>query len=165
MPSRECRMSKVSTLSTFISFHPSNVNALRQIYFHRNFARFVLRQRSVFALQMIHQGCESCRKWQDHYYLEHMVASKVRFFKLMTGDFAQGIVSIHCPPKLIAVHVVQSHVHYLTVLVKIWRFFFWFCCWIGVAKGHTCGLCYTLKDESMDTSFLYEQLSIVYISH
>ena len=119
MPSRECRMSKVSTLSTFISFHPSNVNALRQIYFHRNFARFVLRQRSVFALQMIHQGCESCRKWQEHYYLEHMGASKVRFFKLMTGDFAQGIVSIHCTPKLVAVHVV----HYLTVLVQIWRIF------------------------------------------
>ena len=110
---------KYSFYLHLLPIHPSNVNDSRQIYFQRNFARFVLRQRSVFALQMIHQGCESCRKWQDHYYLEHMVASKVRFFKLMTGDFAQGIVSIHCTPKLVAVHVV----HYLTVLVQIWRIF------------------------------------------
>ncbi|TKW29347.1 hypothetical protein SEVIR_3G389900v4 [Setaria viridis] len=41
--------------------------------------------------KMVQQGCESCRKWQEHCYLEHMGASKVRFFKFMTGDFAQGI--------------------------------------------------------------------------
>ncbi|PUZ67696.1 hypothetical protein GQ55_3G455700 [Panicum hallii var. hallii] len=41
--------------------------------------------------KMIHQWCESCRKWQEHCYLKHMGASKVRFFKLMTGDFAQSI--------------------------------------------------------------------------
>ncbi|CAL4891299.1 unnamed protein product [Urochloa decumbens] len=41
--------------------------------------------------KMVEQGCESCRKWQEHWYLEHMGASKARFFKVMTGDFAQGI--------------------------------------------------------------------------
>ncbi|KAL6622540.1 hypothetical protein ACP70R_032419 [Stipagrostis hirtigluma subsp. patula] len=40
---------------------------------------------------MVEKGCDSCRKWQDHYYWEHMDANKIRFFKLMTGDFAQGI--------------------------------------------------------------------------
>ncbi|KAL6622543.1 hypothetical protein ACP70R_032422 [Stipagrostis hirtigluma subsp. patula] len=40
---------------------------------------------------MAHQGCESCRKWQEHYCQEHMDVSRIRFFKLMTGDFAQGI--------------------------------------------------------------------------
>ncbi|CAN6356791.1 unnamed protein product [Urochloa humidicola] len=41
--------------------------------------------------KMVEQGCDSCRKWQEHWYLEHMGSSKARFFKLMTGDFAQGI--------------------------------------------------------------------------
>ncbi|CAL4898193.1 unnamed protein product [Urochloa decumbens] len=40
---------------------------------------------------MVEKGCESCRKWQEHYYWEHMDARKIRFFKLMTGDFAKGI--------------------------------------------------------------------------
>jgi hypothetical protein len=40
------------------------------------------------------KGCESCRKWQEHYYWEHMDVTKIRFFKLMTGDFAKGIVSV-----------------------------------------------------------------------
>ncbi|CAL4891302.1 unnamed protein product [Urochloa decumbens] len=37
------------------------------------------------------KGCESCRKWQEHYYWEHMDVTKIRFFKLMTGDFTNGI--------------------------------------------------------------------------
>uniref|UniRef100_A0A0A8Z4K7 Uncharacterized protein n=1 Tax=Arundo donax TaxID=35708 RepID=A0A0A8Z4K7_ARUDO len=40
---------------------------------------------------MAQQGCESCRKWQEHCYQEHMDVRRIRFFKLMTGDFAQGI--------------------------------------------------------------------------
>ncbi|TVU49328.1 hypothetical protein EJB05_00636, partial [Eragrostis curvula] len=42
---------------------------------------------------MVEKGCESCREWQEHYYCEHMDEneSKIRFFKLMTGDFAKGI--------------------------------------------------------------------------
>jgi hypothetical protein len=32
-----------------------------------------------------------------------MGAGKIRFFKLMAGDFAQGIVSIHGPGKLLDV--------------------------------------------------------------
>ncbi|PUZ67691.1 hypothetical protein GQ55_3G455300 [Panicum hallii var. hallii] len=40
---------------------------------------------------MVHKGCESCREWQEHYYWEHMDVTKIRFFKLMTGDFAKGI--------------------------------------------------------------------------
>nr|CAB3466351.1 unnamed protein product [Digitaria exilis] len=40
---------------------------------------------------MAWQECEICRKWQEHCYLEHMAASNIRFFKVMTGDFAQGI--------------------------------------------------------------------------
>ena len=43
---------------------------------------------------MAEKGCESCRKWQEHYYWEHMDVTKIRFFKLMTGDFANGIVSV-----------------------------------------------------------------------
>jgi hypothetical protein len=43
---------------------------------------------------MVHKGCESCREWQEHYYWEHMDVTKIRFFKLMTGDFAKGIVSV-----------------------------------------------------------------------
>ncbi|KAG2630425.1 B3 domain-containing protein Os12g0592300-like isoform X2 [Panicum virgatum] len=39
---------------------------------------------------MVEEGCDSCRKWQEHYYWEHMDVSKIRFFKLMTGDFAKG---------------------------------------------------------------------------
>uniref|UniRef100_A0A0E0MP58 TF-B3 domain-containing protein n=1 Tax=Oryza punctata TaxID=4537 RepID=A0A0E0MP58_ORYPU len=37
------------------------------------------------------KGCESCIKWQEHYYREHMDLSRIRFFKLMTGDFAHAI--------------------------------------------------------------------------
>jgi GT2 family glycosyltransferase len=44
---------------------------------------------------MVHKGCESCREWQEHYYWEHMDVSTIRFFKLMTGDFAKGTVSVH----------------------------------------------------------------------
>ncbi|TKW29342.1 hypothetical protein SEVIR_3G389400v4 [Setaria viridis] len=40
---------------------------------------------------MVDKRCESCRKWQEHYYWEHMDVTKIRFFKLMTGDFAKGI--------------------------------------------------------------------------
>ncbi|CAN6348279.1 unnamed protein product [Urochloa humidicola] len=40
---------------------------------------------------MVEKGCESCRKWQEHYYWEHMDVTKIRFFKLMTGDFAKAI--------------------------------------------------------------------------
>ncbi|TVU49364.1 hypothetical protein EJB05_00672, partial [Eragrostis curvula] len=40
---------------------------------------------------MAQQGCESCHRWQEHYYQEHMDVSRIRFFKLLTGDFAQGI--------------------------------------------------------------------------
>ena len=40
------------------------------------------------------KGCESCREWQEHCYREHMDVSRIRFFRLMTGDFAHGIVSI-----------------------------------------------------------------------
>ncbi|TVU49361.1 hypothetical protein EJB05_00669, partial [Eragrostis curvula] len=43
------------------------------------------------SLQMFEKGCESCRKWQEHYYWEHMEVSKIRFFKFMTGDFAKAI--------------------------------------------------------------------------
>ncbi|CAL4898177.1 unnamed protein product [Urochloa decumbens] len=38
------------------------------------------------------KGCESCRKWQEHYYWEHMDVTKIRFFRLMTGDFTNGII-------------------------------------------------------------------------
>jgi hypothetical protein len=38
-------------------------------------------------------GCQRCREWQEHYYWEHMDVNKIRFFKLMTGDFQQHIVS------------------------------------------------------------------------
>uniref|UniRef100_A0A804LRA0 TF-B3 domain-containing protein n=1 Tax=Zea mays TaxID=4577 RepID=A0A804LRA0_MAIZE len=37
------------------------------------------------------KGCERCRDWQEHYYWEHMDASKIRFFRCMTGDFAHRI--------------------------------------------------------------------------
>ncbi|XP_062204609.1 B3 domain-containing protein Os12g0592300-like [Phragmites australis] len=40
---------------------------------------------------MVDKGCESCRKWHEHYYWEHIDVTKIRFFKLMTGDFAKGI--------------------------------------------------------------------------
>uniref|UniRef100_A0A0A9E2X8 TF-B3 domain-containing protein n=1 Tax=Arundo donax TaxID=35708 RepID=A0A0A9E2X8_ARUDO len=40
---------------------------------------------------MARQGCESCRKWKEHCYQEHLDVSRIRFFKLMTGEFAQGI--------------------------------------------------------------------------
>ncbi|KAL6847030.1 hypothetical protein ACP4OV_022883 [Aristida adscensionis] len=40
---------------------------------------------------MFEKGCENCRKWQEHYYWEHMDVSKIRFFKFMTGDFAKSI--------------------------------------------------------------------------
>lgn len=43
---------------------------------------------------MVEKECESCRKWQEHYYWEHLDVTKIRFFKLMTGDFAKGIVSV-----------------------------------------------------------------------
>jgi hypothetical protein len=46
---------------------------------------------------VVEKGCESCRKWQEHYYWEHMDVTNIRFFKLMTGDFAKGIVSVHSP--------------------------------------------------------------------
>jgi hypothetical protein len=38
-------------------------------------------------------GCQRCREWQEHYYWEHMDVNNIRFFKLMTGDFQQRIVS------------------------------------------------------------------------
>jgi hypothetical protein len=44
-----------------------------------------------------HLRCKSCRKWQEHCYQEHMTRERVSFFKLMTGDFVKGIVSIHYP--------------------------------------------------------------------
>ncbi|CAD6269571.1 unnamed protein product [Miscanthus lutarioriparius] len=40
---------------------------------------------------MVEKGCERCREWKEHYYWEHMDMSKIRFFKLMTGDFSRGI--------------------------------------------------------------------------
>ncbi|KAJ1266126.1 hypothetical protein BS78_08G127100 [Paspalum vaginatum] len=40
---------------------------------------------------MIEKGCESCMKWQEHYYWEHMDASKICFFRRMTGDFTRGL--------------------------------------------------------------------------
>jgi hypothetical protein len=47
---------------------------------------------------VVEKGCESCRKWQEHYYWEHMDVTKIRFFKPMTGgDFAKGIVSVRSP--------------------------------------------------------------------
>ncbi|GJM95287.1 hypothetical protein PR202_ga12003 [Eleusine coracana subsp. coracana] len=45
-----------------------------------------------FHCQMAQQGCESCQKWREHYCQEHMDVNRTRFFKLMTGDFAQCIV-------------------------------------------------------------------------
>ncbi|CAL5093607.1 unnamed protein product [Urochloa decumbens] len=47
--------------------------------------------RECYKIVMVEKWCESCRKWQEHYYWEHMDARKIRFFKLMTGDFAKGI--------------------------------------------------------------------------
>ncbi|KAK3140117.1 hypothetical protein QOZ80_5AG0396230 [Eleusine coracana subsp. coracana] len=41
--------------------------------------------------EMGEKGRASCKEWQEHYYWEHMDVSKIRFFKLMTGDFAKGI--------------------------------------------------------------------------
>ncbi|KAF0888930.1 hypothetical protein E2562_020152 [Oryza meyeriana var. granulata] len=40
---------------------------------------------------MAEKGCESCSEWQEHYYREHMDVSRIRFFKLMIGDFAHAI--------------------------------------------------------------------------
>uniref|UniRef100_A0A0E0FDN0 TF-B3 domain-containing protein n=1 Tax=Oryza meridionalis TaxID=40149 RepID=A0A0E0FDN0_9ORYZ len=37
------------------------------------------------------KGCESCSKWQEHYYREHIDVSRICFFRLMTGDFANRI--------------------------------------------------------------------------
>ncbi|XP_044948004.1 B3 domain-containing protein Os12g0592300-like [Hordeum vulgare subsp. vulgare] len=37
------------------------------------------------------KGCERCKKWQEHYYWEHMDVSKTRFFKLMTQDSQERI--------------------------------------------------------------------------
>ncbi|TVU49362.1 hypothetical protein EJB05_00670, partial [Eragrostis curvula] len=42
-------------------------------------------------VMMVEKGCENCREWQEHYYWEHMDLRKIRFFKLMTSDFAKGI--------------------------------------------------------------------------
>nr|XP_034588556.1 B3 domain-containing protein Os12g0592300-like [Setaria viridis] len=42
-------------------------------------------------MMVAEKRCERCRKWQEHYYREHMDVTKIRFFKLMTGDFAKGI--------------------------------------------------------------------------
>ncbi|KQJ86030.1 B3 domain-containing protein Os12g0592300 [Brachypodium distachyon] len=36
-------------------------------------------------------GCGRCREWQEHYYWEHMDVSKIRFSKIMAGDFQQSI--------------------------------------------------------------------------
>jgi len=58
----------------------------------------------VVAWQMApHLRCKSCRKWQEHCYQEHMARERVSFFKLMTGDFVKGIVSIHYPAKFFKV--------------------------------------------------------------
>ncbi|CAL4905494.1 unnamed protein product [Urochloa decumbens] len=40
----------------------------------------------------VEKRCDSCRKWQEHYYWEHMDVTMIRFFKLMTGDFTLGII-------------------------------------------------------------------------
>ncbi|GJN35352.1 hypothetical protein PR202_gb24112 [Eleusine coracana subsp. coracana] len=45
--------------------------------------------------KMAQQGCESCQKWREHYSQEHMDVNRTRFFKLMTGDFAQCISIPH----------------------------------------------------------------------
>ncbi|TVU49369.1 hypothetical protein EJB05_00677, partial [Eragrostis curvula] len=45
----------------------------------------------LVAWQMIEKGCAICKEWQEHYYWEHMDVTKIRFFKLMTGDFARGM--------------------------------------------------------------------------
>ncbi|TVU49379.1 hypothetical protein EJB05_00687 [Eragrostis curvula] len=41
--------------------------------------------------EMVEKGCARCSEWQEHYSSEHMAVSKVRFFRLMTGDFTKGI--------------------------------------------------------------------------
>ncbi|TVU49370.1 hypothetical protein EJB05_00678, partial [Eragrostis curvula] len=43
---------------------------------------------------MVEKGCAACKEWQEHYYWEHMDVTKIRFFKLMTGDFTKGIISV-----------------------------------------------------------------------
>uniref|UniRef100_A0A0E0FDM5 TF-B3 domain-containing protein n=1 Tax=Oryza meridionalis TaxID=40149 RepID=A0A0E0FDM5_9ORYZ len=48
-------------------------------------------KKKLTMMVMGEKGCESCRKWQEHYYKEHMDVSRIRFFRLMTGDFAHGI--------------------------------------------------------------------------
>ncbi|XP_034588561.1 B3 domain-containing protein_Os12g40090 [Setaria viridis] len=50
-----------------------------------------MQQENGQASMVVEKGCESCRKWQEHYYWEHMDVTKIRFFKLMTGDFSKGI--------------------------------------------------------------------------
>uniref|UniRef100_A0A0D9Y112 TF-B3 domain-containing protein n=1 Tax=Leersia perrieri TaxID=77586 RepID=A0A0D9Y112_9ORYZ len=40
---------------------------------------------------MADKGCESCSKWQEHYYREHTDGSRICFFRLMTGDFAHRV--------------------------------------------------------------------------
>jgi len=57
---------------------------------------------------MVEKECESCRKWQEHYYWEHMDVTKIRFFKLMTGDFAKGIVSVGIQSPLFPVQRYKS---------------------------------------------------------
>ncbi|TVU49368.1 hypothetical protein EJB05_00676, partial [Eragrostis curvula] len=48
---------------------------------------------------MAETGCARCREWQAHYYWEHMDVTKIRFFKLMTGDFGQGHFFQRIPEK------------------------------------------------------------------
>ncbi|KAM0908610.1 hypothetical protein ACQ4PT_015359 [Festuca glaucescens] len=50
------------------------------------------------------KGCERCREWQEHYYWEHMDVNKIRFFKLMTGDFQQSI----CIPDKFASNFIRQ---------------------------------------------------------
>ncbi|KAG8049123.1 hypothetical protein GUJ93_ZPchr0009g768 [Zizania palustris] len=40
---------------------------------------------------MAEKGCESCSKWQEHYYRGAHGCEQDSFLKLMTGDFAHGI--------------------------------------------------------------------------
>jgi hypothetical protein len=61
---------------------------------------------------MYQQGCESCQKWRDHYTQEHMDVSRVRFFKIMTGDFAQYLVSMLCP---LSSMVLRNAIQHLAV--------------------------------------------------
>ncbi|TVU49363.1 hypothetical protein EJB05_00671, partial [Eragrostis curvula] len=72
----------------------------------------------VYEQPMVEKGCESCRKWQEHYYWKHMDVSKIRFFKLMTGDFTRGF---SIPEKFVKNFKITKQVDLQAPSGETWR--------------------------------------------